>query len=321
MKTVHLRTGAHARPRPPPRPRRTQGAKFIAGGTNLLDLMKLEIETPTHLIDVNGLGARQDRADAGRRPAHRRAGAQHRPRCRPARAARLRACCRAPCSPAPRASCATRRRPRATCCSARAAPISTTPTSRATSACPAAAARRSAASAASTPSSAPATPASRRIPATWRSRCASLDATVETMRPDGSARSIPIADFHRLPGNTPHVETTLEPRRTDHGGDAAQAGRRRARLSQGARPRVVRLRAGLRRGDRAARRQRAASRSAASRTSRGASRRPKPSCRAAPRRLPSGCSPARARRPTTPSSCRWSSAPSPPCSAEARSCA
>lgn len=34
---------------------RIQGAKFIAGGTNLLDLMKLEIETPPHLIDVNGL--------------------------------------------------------------------------------------------------------------------------------------------------------------------------------------------------------------------------------------------------------------------------
>ena len=32
-----------------------QGAKFIAGGTNLLDLMKLQIEAPTHLIDVNGL--------------------------------------------------------------------------------------------------------------------------------------------------------------------------------------------------------------------------------------------------------------------------
>ena len=31
-------------------------AKFIAGGTNLLDLMKLQIEVPTHLIDVNGLG-------------------------------------------------------------------------------------------------------------------------------------------------------------------------------------------------------------------------------------------------------------------------
>ena len=34
---------------------RTPGAKFIAGGTNLLDLMKLQIETPVHLIDVNTL--------------------------------------------------------------------------------------------------------------------------------------------------------------------------------------------------------------------------------------------------------------------------
>ncbi len=34
---------------------RTPNAKFIAGGTNLLDLMKLQIETPTHLVDVNGL--------------------------------------------------------------------------------------------------------------------------------------------------------------------------------------------------------------------------------------------------------------------------
>jgi xanthine dehydrogenase YagS FAD-binding subunit len=31
-------------------------AKFIAGGTNLLDLMKLQIEAPTHLVDVNRLG-------------------------------------------------------------------------------------------------------------------------------------------------------------------------------------------------------------------------------------------------------------------------
>jgi xanthine dehydrogenase YagS FAD-binding subunit len=35
---------------------RTPGARFIAGGTNLLDLMKLEIDTPTHLIDVNKVG-------------------------------------------------------------------------------------------------------------------------------------------------------------------------------------------------------------------------------------------------------------------------
>jgi xanthine dehydrogenase YagS FAD-binding subunit len=33
----------------------TPNAKFIAGGTNLLDLMKLEIEQPAHLIDVGRL--------------------------------------------------------------------------------------------------------------------------------------------------------------------------------------------------------------------------------------------------------------------------
>ena len=38
-----------------------------------------------------------------------------------------------------------------------------------------------------------------------------LDATVETVRPDGSIRSIPIAEFHRLPGDTPHIESTLAP--------------------------------------------------------------------------------------------------------------
>ncbi|RYD17997.1 MAG: xanthine dehydrogenase family protein subunit M, partial [Lysobacteraceae bacterium] len=34
---------------------RHPGAKFLAGGTNLLDLMKLEIETPRHLVDVQDL--------------------------------------------------------------------------------------------------------------------------------------------------------------------------------------------------------------------------------------------------------------------------
>ncbi|EWY36141.1 xanthine dehydrogenase [Skermanella stibiiresistens SB22] len=33
----------------------TPGAKFIAGGTNLLDLMKFQIETPTHLVDIRDL--------------------------------------------------------------------------------------------------------------------------------------------------------------------------------------------------------------------------------------------------------------------------
>src|SRR5258708_6883952 len=31
------------------------GAKLIAGGTNLLDLMKLQVETPNHIVDVNRL--------------------------------------------------------------------------------------------------------------------------------------------------------------------------------------------------------------------------------------------------------------------------
>src|SRR6476646_4621281 len=31
------------------------GAKFLAGGTNLLDLMKVEAETPQHLVDVSRL--------------------------------------------------------------------------------------------------------------------------------------------------------------------------------------------------------------------------------------------------------------------------
>jgi len=31
------------------------GAKFIAGGTNLLDLMKVEVEAPTHLVDISRL--------------------------------------------------------------------------------------------------------------------------------------------------------------------------------------------------------------------------------------------------------------------------
>ena len=38
------------------------GAKFIAGGTNIVDLMKLQIETPTHLVDVQEL--KLDRIDA-----------------------------------------------------------------------------------------------------------------------------------------------------------------------------------------------------------------------------------------------------------------
>src|SRR5450830_2201026 len=43
---------------------RSPHAKYIAGGTNLLDLMKLEIETPEQLIDVNSLGGHLDKIEA-----------------------------------------------------------------------------------------------------------------------------------------------------------------------------------------------------------------------------------------------------------------
>jgi xanthine dehydrogenase YagS FAD-binding subunit len=43
--------------------------KFIAGGTNLLDLMKLQIETPTHLVDIASLplAGIEETADGGMR--------------------------------------------------------------------------------------------------------------------------------------------------------------------------------------------------------------------------------------------------------------
>ena len=40
---------------------------------------------------------------------------------------------------------------------------------------------------------------------------AALDATVKVRNPSGQERSIPFADFHRLPGDTPEEETNLEP--------------------------------------------------------------------------------------------------------------
>ena len=42
-------------------------ARYLAGGTNLVDLMKLEVETPDRLVDVNhlGLDAIEERPTAG----------------------------------------------------------------------------------------------------------------------------------------------------------------------------------------------------------------------------------------------------------------
>ena len=45
----------------------TPGAKFIAGGTNLLDLMKLQVETPDKLVDISRLDLAkiEEREDGG----------------------------------------------------------------------------------------------------------------------------------------------------------------------------------------------------------------------------------------------------------------
>ena len=59
---------------------REPNAKFIAGGTNLIDLMKENVAQPRRLIDITGLAARRNRRNRGWRLAHRGARAEQRPR-------------------------------------------------------------------------------------------------------------------------------------------------------------------------------------------------------------------------------------------------
>ena len=59
--TYERATDAHAAIVAASRP----GAKFISGGTNLLDLMKLEVETPGLLVDVRDLGTAIEETDGG----------------------------------------------------------------------------------------------------------------------------------------------------------------------------------------------------------------------------------------------------------------
>ena len=186
------------------------GAKFVAGGTNLLDLMKLQIETPTHLVDVNGCSSTGSRRPPKAACASARSFAT--PTSPPTRGcAATTACCPARWSPARPASCATWRRRRATSCSGRAARTSTTPPCRATSALPGSGcsaiggfSRQHAIVGVSDDCIA-------THPSDMAVALRALDATVQTISADGAARVIPIADFHRLPGNTPHIETALQP--------------------------------------------------------------------------------------------------------------
>ena len=186
------------------------GAKFIAGGTNLLDLMKLQIETPSHLIDVNNLaldkieampdgglriGALVRNTDLAADERVRRdygllarallAGASGQLRNKATTAGNLLQRTRCPYFYDTDQPC-NKRKPGSGCAaiggvSRQLAIIGTSEACIATN------------------------------PSDMAVAMMALDAIVETARPDGTARSIPIADFYRLPGDTPHLETVLEP--------------------------------------------------------------------------------------------------------------
>ncbi|HTN42091.1 MAG TPA: xanthine dehydrogenase family protein subunit M [Asticcacaulis sp.] len=184
------------------------GSRFIAGGTNLLDLMKLEIETPPHLIDVNGLsldkieetddgglriGALVRNTDLAANARVRRdyavlsrallAGASGQLRNKATTAGNLLQRTRCPYFYDTNQAC-NKREPGSGCAAIGGF------------------SRQHAIVGGSTSCIA-------THPSDMAVAMRVLDATVETVRPDGQTRRIAIADFHRLPGSTPHIETTL----------------------------------------------------------------------------------------------------------------
>ena len=185
-------------------------AKFIAGGTNLLDLMKLEIETPQHLIDVNGLGFDkiESTPQGGLRigalvrntalaadPRVRRdyavlsrallAGASGQLRNKATTAGNLLQRTRCPYFYDTNMPC--NKRKAGSGCSALGGATRSLAVIGSSDACIA------------------------TNPSDMAVAMRALDATVEAIDAAGKTRSIPIADFHRLPGDTPHIETTLKP--------------------------------------------------------------------------------------------------------------
>lgn len=186
------------------------GSRFIAGGTNLLDLMKHQIEAPTHLIDVNGLkldsieptaegglriGALVRNSDLATDERVRRdygvlsrallSGASGQLRNRATTAGNLLQ--RTRCVYFYDTDQACNKRQPGSGCSAIGGVTRQLAVIGVSSACIA------------------------THPSDMAVAMRLLDANVETVRTDGRARVIPIADFHRLPGTTPHIETALEP--------------------------------------------------------------------------------------------------------------
>ncbi len=125
-------------------------------------------------------------------------------------------CCRRRFCRALRRNCATWPQRAETCCNARAAPTSANrararrAATAATSAPRAQAARHLKASIAPTPFSGTSEQCIATHPSDMCVAMAALEATILVEGPKGK-RTIPFADFHKLPGNTPHIENALEP--------------------------------------------------------------------------------------------------------------
>jgi xanthine dehydrogenase YagS FAD-binding subunit len=187
---------------------RRPDAKFISGGTNLLDLMKLEIERPAHLVDISRLplakiedttdgglriGAQVPNSDLAADMRVRRnypmlaqallAGASGQLRNKASTGGNLLQ--RTRCYYFYDTTMPCNKRVPGSGCSAMGGFNRMHAILGASNACIAV------------------------HPSDMAVAMMALDAVVETQLPDGKTRRIPIADLHRLPGDTPNRETTL----------------------------------------------------------------------------------------------------------------
>jgi xanthine dehydrogenase YagS FAD-binding subunit len=189
---------------------RTPGASFIAGGTNLLDLMKLEIETPGALVDVNKLGFDkiEPTANGGLRIGAfvRNTDLASDPRVRKDYAVLSRALLSGASTQLRNKATTSGNLLQRTRCSYFYDTAQKCNKRQPGSGCAAIGGFTRNLAVVGTSDACIAT-----HPSDMAVAMRLLDAEVETVRADGSKRTIPIADFHRLPGNTPHIETVLEP--------------------------------------------------------------------------------------------------------------
>jgi xanthine dehydrogenase YagS FAD-binding subunit len=185
-------------------------AKFIAGGTNLLDLMKLQIETPAHLVDIGSLPLAEieETAEGGLRVGTRVTNS--------ALAADMRVRRRYPLlSQAILAGASTQLRNKATTggnlLQRTRCPYfydTTKPCNKRTpgAGCAAVDGLNRMNAVLGVSDNCIAAHGSDMAVA-----MAALDARVDTVTADGATRTIPIDALYRPPGNTPHIETVLAP--------------------------------------------------------------------------------------------------------------